>query len=272
MLINDPILAWKIKRFMDVMKTIARKVAVPLAMIGLCVATAVYFRGQLFGKKEELMIAEGAEQALSYRIHQAIVAGNYDGTLELLAQGLRENPDDNALKTLNSKLMEELEVDFRMHYAPSRRVQATSPSGDLVLKSEEPYYFTLEASRKCYIYMLQVSSSGNLNWLFPNSEYTAIPNPVPPGLLRIPGDTDKLHLDGTGGVEEVYLLACCWRQDRLEELRQKLETEGDPGARSKLIDNILTRLRCEGEATQRLPGLIYGMYRFAHEGANLSSS
>lgn len=259
------------KLFFDKIERAIIKLGLPMVIVGLL----IFFGGYLL-KKGSLQIPKPPDEQkiVSYsakQIHKAIVDGDYDTAIEQLNQGLKANPDDASLKGLYSQLMDEITIDFKFHYLPGQRRFVTAPlSGNLVLTKEDPYYLTAHASDYCYLYIFQLNSSGDLDQLFPGKDVPT-PNPTPPGPLRIPDGVDWLYLDDIPGVEKIYLVASRWRNEVLEELTAKLKAERDPKMRKGLIAQILSRLNKEDQATDELPGLVFGKYQFTHEVGRMRS-
>ena len=201
-------------------------------------------------------------------IYKKIEAGHYDTAIDNFELELKKNPRDVSLKHLKSLLMDELKIDFKFKYLPGRRRETTMRvlSADLVLTQEDPYYLTVHASDHCFLYIYQIDNSNNLTQLFPNSSFVPTTNPIPPGPLRIPDGFDWFYLDDVPGVETIYLVVSRWRQKELEELSKSFETVLDNAeARRQLLKRFLARLQVEEQATDDLPGLVYGKYQFTHK-------
>jgi uncharacterized protein DUF4384 len=244
-------------------------IATTTIVISIVIFFSIKYGGSLLSRKasvrNEASQQELADSPIATQVNEAVVDGNYSEALKFLNQGLEKEPDNIALNKIQSQLMEELSIDFKFHYLPGRRSHATNiSSGDATLTSDDPYYLTLHISDPCYLYVYQVDSSGALARLFPNSEYVPTPNPVPPGPLRMPDMPDWFYLDDVTGFETIYLVASYWPQRRLEGLAEKIRAEKDSQERRQLTEQFLQRLEIENQATDGLPGLVFGSYQFMH--------
>jgi len=266
-------LNYKWRRRLRRIKELMVKIGLPVAGVGLLVLLAIGIV-HFWPEKEspstvELPVGGDTTPVTTppptiERIQETIINAEYDTAKELIARGLKANPSDNSLKDWQSKLMDELKINFKFRYLPGRRRDiAPSSSSDLVLTSEDPYYLKVHLSDKCYLYVFQLDSSGNLDQLFP-SKYVPTSNPVPPGPLRIPDGADWFYLDDVSGEETIYLVASRWENKKLEELIARLAAERELTLKRELIEQILSRLRLEKGSAKELPGLAFGEYRFLH--------
>ena len=213
---------------------------------------------------EDSLVSESVAE-----VARAVEDGNYALARKRIEDRLRKSPDDREIKKLKSLLMGSLEVNFKFNYLPGRRRQISTrgPSADLVLTRKDPYYLIVHPSDKCFLYLFQLESSGELAKLFPNSKYVPTPNPVPGGPIRVPDGYEWFYLDDTPGTETIYLIASRWRQKALETLCAKLESEDDTYQKREIIREILFRLEREAQTTDDIPGLVFAKHQFRHEKA-----
>ena len=208
--------------------------------------------------------------ALVAEVAKAIDDGNYALAKTRIEEGLRKTPNDSEMNKMRLLLTEDLEIDFKFNYLPGRRRQITTReiSDQVVLTREDPYYLIVHSSDKCFLYIFQLQSSGELARLFPNSRYVPTSNPVPGGPIRIPDGYEWFYLDDTPGTEMIYLVGSRWRQKILEELCAQLESEDRVNEKAEIIRKILSRLEREEQATESIPGLVFAKHQFRHEKAS----
>lgn len=244
--------------------------AAAVSILLLVVVLIPYAKQRLEGHPAELKTQQAVSngsQAVR-EIRSAIESGRYEQAQTLLKQAIARQPDDRAFGELTSQLRDELAVNFEFHYLPGRRQQLarTEVGPALVLTAEDPYYLTLNASDRCNLYVFQVDNSGKFTRLFPNPDFVPTTNPVPPGALRIPDGFDWFYLDQVPGIETIYLVASRWRQTELEKLSGRLaENSDNPDLHKASLQRLLARLQEQKQATDTLPGLVYGEYRFTHK-------
>jgi hypothetical protein len=248
--------------FLRKFKVFAMKGLLPI--IGCAV---IIFLGFYFLKEKGIPRAEVPQvpkTTSSMQIHDAIVNGDYNTVFKLLDENNAANSADASLKQIHTQVMSELKIDMKFHYLPGQRRPVTAPkSENPTLSSNDPYYLTINASDRCYVYILKVNSEQSIDQLFPiGSVPTA--NPIPPGSLRIPDGSEWLRLGTRTGVERIYLVASRWRNDQIEEQVAKINAERDPVLLKQWSEKLLARLRIEEEATDKVPGLVYGTYQFNH--------
>lgn len=215
---------------------------------------------------KDLYKKETAHASSTETVYKAIAEGDYDSAISQVERKLNEDPDSMHLKDLWSQLMDELKIDFTFNYLPGQKKHITtrSLSTGLKMTSKDPYYLMVHASHKCYLYILQKDSSGNVFPLFSNPEFVSISNPVPPGPLRIPEGFKWFYLDNVPGIETIYVLASRWKNKKLEELISRVGSEKDVIKKRELAHQILSRLKVEEKATDKVPGLVYGIHQFIH--------
>ena len=207
---------------------------------------------------------------IAEQIKDEIMSGEYDKAIEELNSKISEYPDDNSLKTLYSQVMDELNLDFKFNYLPGQRrgISMSNISTDLTLTKNDPYYLSFHPAEKCFVYIIQFTSSSDIIKLFPNPKYSYENNPVPSVLTRIPKDFGWFYLDNVPGLETIYLIASRWEQKELESLIANLENEKDVEKISKLKEEIRIRIQKEEQATDKIPGLVFGKYQFNHNSNN----
>ncbi len=200
-------------------------------------------------------------------IRNLINAGQYDTARQRLGLALGTAPDNTMLSDLLSQLMEELEVDFQFNYlpGPKRKEMTRKPSSEIGLTENDPYFFLVSSSGKCFLYMFQLQSSGNLTILFPNSGYVSERNPFPGGTLRMPKDYQWFYLEASeGGTETIYVIASRWRNEALEDLIKRYQETTVLDENLQIKDQIIKRLELEEQETDALPGLVVGKHQFTH--------
>jgi hypothetical protein len=213
-----------------------------------------------------------ASGSLAKGVVDAREAGEYDRAMELIDDGLEGNPKDAGLLQLRSEFQDDLKVNFNLHFLKrqSMPVMAGGPSGDLRLEAGDGYYYTVELSSACYLYVFHLNSSGELIRLVPNRELVRTPNPMPAGLQRIPDGFSFLHVKDFPGVEKIYLIATRWRNRTLEDLSDQVASATEPAAQRQALARLVARVRLEGRSTDKLPGLVYGEYEFQNTSTRAS--
>lgn len=197
------------------------------------------------GKTNSVLDPGTADTAqVSSQISSLLGLGDYSAAKSLLQDVLRKNPADPVARRLSSLLTEDLDVDFRFNYLPgrTRKITVRGTGAPMALSRNDPYYLVVHPVTKCFLYVFQHRSSGDLVRLFPNGKWVPTRNPVPGGPIRIPDGVDWFYLDDVPGTEVIYLIACRWRQRHLEELTSRLDGEQDEMSRTPLIRQILEQL------------------------------
>ncbi len=186
-------------------------------------------------------------------------AGRYDDARRVIQSQLASNPGNQDVLRLRTDFDDELRVDFQLRYLPGGKAPAiVRPNPDGVrLSSADSYYYTVDLSAPCFLYVFSIDAAGRVTVLAPNREFVPTANPLPRGRHRIPDGYGFLRTSGPAGVETVYLVATRWRHAEFERL-----------ARRPVIDSLLGRLKLEDQATNRLPGLVYGEFAFDNLGAS----
>ena len=209
------------------------------------------------------------EASAAERVLVARETGRYDEAYSLLDQGLAVSPSDPALLQINRELRQDLQLGFDFFYLREQKwpILRGNESSEVVLRPGDAYYLTLRTSALAYLYVLQVSSTGTMTVLCPNRKYVPNANPVPPGKYRVPDGYGFLRVAPDAGTERLYVVAARWRQAVLEQLIGRVASEVEPAARTRVIEELTTRLELERRATDTLPGLSFGTYAFRSAGS-----
>lgn len=215
------------------------------------------------------MPAPAPPRSFADRALEAREAGHYDELFALIEEGLVSNPSDPRLAAINRELREDLQLEFNFFYQREEQLPVVhgDDSSQVALKPGDAYYLEVRPSATAYLYVFQISSTGRLLVLFPNPVYGSNANPVSPGSYRIPDDNLSLRVAPEAGLRRLYVVAGRWRQTRLEQMLEEIAVQADPGARTRLIDELTARLDLEERATDLLPGLSFGTYVFGTLGA-----
>ena len=91
------------------------------------------------------------------------------------------------------------------HYDESGRARLIEYDGSTILHSNDEYRIYLRPARTKYVYLYQVDSKGNANWIFP-SETLGMRNPLRAGEYFLPSRNAVFALDNTVGIETLHLV------------------------------------------------------------------
>ena len=193
--------------------------------------------------------------------------GDYDAALASIEAHLQKEPGQKTWPGLKDLMLREMTVSFRIQYLaggkmPARRVER----GKLTLSPSDKYSFVVRPSEKCYLYLFQIGSTGELQRVFPNKTYSPAKNPVPAGEQFIPASPKRLQVNPVAGEEYVVMVAARWARPELESLAQKAAKERDAGRRQQVIQQFMERIKNEREHTEQLGGLVFGESRFRNSG------
>lgn len=188
----------------------------------------------------------------------------YDGNYELILKEFDENRIE--AKEFSPSLFDTLSVEFKLTYLPDNNTPLQSDIKKISLNSSEPYHLIVDVSEKCYLYVLQQTSSNTMVQLFPNKEYSSLDNPLDARELRIPEGTQWIYLDKFAGKETIYLIATRWRQKKLENLLQALNSmPSDSGSLRPIQQGLLEYLDNQHFGSRYFPNIAFSKYEFAHE-------
>ena len=92
-----------------------------------------------------------------------------------------------------------------------------------VLTQQDHYKIIFKSNVTCYLYVVQLDSTGKIDPLFP-SQFTALNNPVKRNVLyEVPSDNQWFFLDSNTGTENIYFIASQTRRGDIEQVLQELQ-------------------------------------------------
>ena len=205
----------------------------------------------------------------SSQANKLVKQGRYDEALKSIDEHLARDPSHRPWTGLRDHLLREMKVDVRLLYLHGNKMPLKSAqSGKLTLSASDKYWYVVNPSESCHLYLFQINSAGELLQVFPNPVNSAAKNPIPPGRQEIPAGPQKLQLNQTAGVEQVIFVAARWEIPELEELARKAAGETDGGKREQAVTRFLARVENERRYRERLGGLVAGGARFTNSGLN----
>ncbi|MFX0198529.1 MAG: DUF4384 domain-containing protein [Candidatus Hodarchaeota archaeon] len=117
----------------------------------------------------------------------------------------------------------EVELDVIKEVYVNGGYQARSVLDGDTLTQNDNYKVTFRCNEKCYMYIVQLDSTGKMDPIFP-SKHSPGGNPVEPQLVySIPAGNNWFYLDENMGVETIYFIASRSRRSDLEQLFHELE-------------------------------------------------
>ena len=193
--------------------------------------------------------------------------GRYDDALADIEAHLKREPGAKNWRGLKDMMLKEMTVDFHLQYLsggklPVKRAQ----SGKLVLSPSDKYYYVVNPSESCHLYLFQINSGGELLQLFPNPANSGTRNPMAPGRQLIPAAPVRLELKPKAGEERVILVAARWAIPEFEPQALKALGDKDAARRRETFQRFLERVANENRNTDRLGGLVFGEARFRNSG------
>jgi hypothetical protein len=145
----------------------------------------------------------------------------------------------------DSDAQEKGSVHFQWAFGAIKKVDGSEVEAvtrDTVLKTGDQIKFFLNLKNTCYVYLIYLSSQGELSVLFPqrfkplSGEYDLS------GTHYIPKDDQWFELDEHLGEEKFYLLASAERLSKLEALVNDYES-ADSAKKPAFAKNILVEIR-----------------------------
>ncbi len=81
----------------------------------------------------------------------------------------------------------------------------------------DPLKISFRVNQECFVYVIGIDTTADMNPLFPNPKYSAHVNPAQPGVTyEVPEGDDWVGLDSFRGIEHFYFLASRTRRLDLE--------------------------------------------------------
>jgi len=117
----------------------------------------------------------------------------------------------------------EVEIDVVKEVYLSGGYQARRVADGDILTKNDNYKAMFRCNMQCYMYIIQLDSTGKMDPVFPSS-YFAWGNPVEPHtVFSLPPENKWFYLDENNGVETIYFVASRSRRLDLEQLFSKFE-------------------------------------------------
>ncbi len=194
-------------------------------------------------------------------------AGRYTDALADIEEHRKREPEKSIWAGLTDLMLKEMTVRLRLHYLaggkmPIKKVQA----GKLALSTSDKYYYVVDPSESCYLYLFQISSAGELRQLFPNKALSGARNPIPAGRQQIPASPGRLELKPPAGQERVIFVAARWALPELESLAKQVSQTKDTNMRQEVFRRFLARVANEKQHTGQLGGLVFAEASFTNSG------
>jgi hypothetical protein len=214
--------------------------------------------------------ADLAEQILSARN-----AGLYDQARQLTADTLKAHPGDKDIIDISNDFQQELKPKMVLHFLKKSTFPPRNPEPGrpLVLTTSDEYYYILDltATKKGYIYLFALNSTGEWSALFPNPKYAPNANPLPPAVYRIPDVTrPPLRVKPPPGVEKLFAVFANWRIEALEQFAQQLAGGSRAKADAEVPAQLAARLRVEDDYAGKIPGLKIAVLPFQNAGEDIA--
>jgi hypothetical protein len=147
--------------------------------------------------------------------------------------------EDPAKEPAEDKPGKGLDVDAALVYVGSdRKLRMVHPG--MTLTSEHLYGVYLRPVEDCFAYVFQVDSTGQVQMIFPNSDFHTGGNRLDAGEDRwVPNDQELYQLDEHQGTETIYVAASRQPLRELEEMAGKTSEKGDmSGSKDQLLDRF----------------------------------
>lgn len=133
------------------------------------------------------------------------------------------------------------------------RYQAVPVVDGDTLTQRDHYKIIFKSNLNCYLYVVQLDSTGKIDPLFP-SQFTALNNPVEQNVLyEIPSDNQWFFLDANTGIETIYFIASQTRRGDIEQVLQKLQRRN-----SSLIQRQPISMNTSAVLTRGIKGIRAG--------------
>jgi hypothetical protein len=137
----------------------------------------------------------------------------------------------------------EFEWTFVTHRQTGAGWETASVQRDAPLKSGDMFKFFIHRRSPCHLYLMHLSSQGEMALLYPPRLNTAPPEPDRTDPLFLPSDGRWFKLDETTGQEKIILLAAADRLEMLESFVSRYLAADQGTERQVLLDKILAEIR-----------------------------
>lgn len=136
----------------------------------------------------------------------------------------------------------QLVLEIQRHDSPVVQVidLLDPPEQVPAVMAADNYRLLLEPVEENYVYVYQLTASGNLVQIFPNPAYSAEPNPLRPGQsIVVPAAPNWLYLDGPAGEERLVVIASPQPLQALDDLYAQYIREPGAAGRRELLSALL---------------------------------
>lgn len=124
---------------------------------------------------------------------------------------------------------------------PEGKPKAMPVQNDMILRSGDRLKLFIEPQNEMHVYLLHLSSEGDLTFLFPGAGRPAL---IAPGVqVFIPEGARWFQLDTSTGQEKFYVIASTQQLERLENLYTRHVTLKDKPALQASADSILDEIK-----------------------------
>jgi hypothetical protein len=230
---------------------------------GVAVLLALGFWGWFLWPKASLSASAATSGA-----RKLTASGRYDEAIREIDDHLRQSPGNKDWSALKDEIDKEMTVSLRLHYLRGNKLPVQKADrGKLTLSPSDTYYYVVDPSESCNLYLFEIGSSGELAQIFPNRAYSSAKNPVPPGRQQVPSGPQGLRSKDRAGEERVIVVAARWEMPELEQLAKAASAQTDPAKRRSALARLLARIDNEKQYAPQLGGLGFGEASFHNSGA-----
>jgi hypothetical protein len=234
--------------------------AFKMAGVLAAVAVVAYLGWTMWPHTSPASAATSAER-------KVISSGRYDDALRDIDGHLSRDPGNKEWTGLKDRLLKKLTVRLKLHYLRGNKLPLQKAErGKLTLSPSDTYYYVVEPSESCNLYVFQIHSSGELTQIFPNKANSSTRNPVPAGKQQVPSGPQGLRLKGRSGEERVIAVAARWELPELEQLAKAVSVQRDPAKRQAALARFQARMDNEKRYSPQLGGLVFGEASFQNSG------
>ena len=117
-----------------------------IAVIGVAfiLAGGGFYVWKKYGESKHAPVVADASRPDVGEVLKMREAGQYDYAIQLIGDGLGRNPENRELAALRADFMEDLKVDFRLHYLRGQRLpEKTGAGSELAVSPASTYYYSV---------------------------------------------------------------------------------------------------------------------------------